>query len=298
MVSPARRRDAVKYLCRRHKVSERRACRVVGQHRSTQRYAATPSGFEAQLIKAMNGLAVAYPRYGYRRIHSLLVEDGWAVNRKRVERLWRLEGHRVPPVRKKRWGNDASGISDNSAWNLPSVAPNHVWSYDFVAARTRDGGPLRILNVVDEFTRECVGAHVARNIGARDVQWFLEKLFAARGTPKIIRSDNGREFSADLLVDWLTQHSIMAAFVAKGSPQQNCYVERFNGSMRDELLNGEEFHSVTEARVVITGWVEIYNTIRPHRGLHMKTPAAFATSWRPPDASPRPAYSDDTKGGR
>lgn len=297
MVSPARRRDAVKYLCRRHKVSERRACKVVGQHRSTQRYASVPSDFESQLVKAMNAFAVAYPRYGYRRIHSLLVEDGWSINRKRVERLWRLEGHRVPPIRKKRWGNDASGISDNSAWNLPSVAPNHVWSYDFVAARTRDGGPLRILNVVDEFTRECVGAHVARNIGARDVQRFLEQLFKTRGRPKIIRSDNGREFSADLLVDWLTEHKITAAFVAKGSPQENCFVERFNGSMRDELLNGEEFHSVTEARVVAQ-WVEIYNTIRPHRGLRMKTPAAFAASWRPPDVSGPPAYDGGKKGGR
>ena len=298
MVSPARRRDAVKYLCRRHKVSERRACKVVGQHRSTQRYAAVPSDFETQLLKAMNAFAAAYPRYGYRRIHSLLVEDGWSVNRKRVERLWRLEGHRVPPIRKKRWGNDASGISDNSAWNLPSVAPNHVWSYDFVAARTRDGGPLRILNVVDEFTRECVGVHVARNIGARDVKRFLEQLFKTRGKPKIIRSDNGREFSADLLVDWLTQQKVTAAFVAKGSPQENCFVERFNGSMRDELLNGEEFHSVTEARVVITQWVEIYNTIRPHRGLRMKTPAAFAASWRPTNASPPSTYDGSKKGGR
>ena len=298
MVSPARRRDAVKYLCRRHKVSERRACKVVGQHRSTQRYAPVPSDFESQLVKAMNAFSVAYPRYGYRRVHSLLVEDGWAVNRKRVERLWRLEGNRVPPARKKRWGNDASGISANSAWNLPSVAPNHVWSYDFVAARTRDGGPLRILNVVDEFTRECVGAHVARNVGARDVQRFLDKLFAARGVPKIVRSDNGREFSADLLVGWLGQRGVTAAFVAKGSPQENCYVERFNGSMRDELLNGEEFHSVTEARVVIAGWVEIYNTIRPHRGLHMKTPAAFAEAWRPADERSGLTYSDAKKGGR
>ena len=298
MVSPARRRDAVSYLCRRHKVSERRACQVVGQHRSTQRYAAVPSDFESQLVKAMNAFAATYPRYGYRRVHSLLVEDGWAINRKRVERLWRLEGHKVPPIRKKRWGNDASGISDNSAWNLPSIAPRHVWSYDFVAARTRDGGPLRILNVVDEFTRECVGVHVARNIGARDVQRFLEQLFKTRGRPTIVRSDNGREFSADLLVDWLTERGVTAAFIAKGSPQENCYVERFNGSMRDELLNGEEFHSVTEARVVIGQWVEIYNTIRPHRGLAMKTPAAFAASWRPPDATTRPTYDVGKKGGR
>lgn len=279
MVSPARRRDAVAYLCRRHKVSERRACQVVGQHRSTQRYAAVPSDFESRLVKEMNALAERHPRFGYRMIHSMLVDAGWAVNRKRIERLWRLEGHRVPPARKKRWGNDAIGVDANSAWNLPATAPDHVWSYDFVAARTSNGGPLRILNVVDEFTRECVGVHVARSIGARDVARFLERVIAKRGAPRILRSDNGREFTADVLVAWLNDHGITPAFVAKASPQQNCYVERFNGTMRDQLLNGEQFHSVTEARVVLADWVELYNTVRPHRALGMKAPARYAIEW-------------------
>lgn len=279
MVSPARRRDAVKYLCRRHKVSERRACKVVGQHRSTQRHVAVPSDFEARLVKAMNKLAETHPRFGYRMVHAMLVEDGWAVNRKRIERLWRLEGHKVPPARKKRWGNDATGVDANSAWNLPAKAPNHVWSYDFVAARTRDGGPLRILNVVDEFTRVCVGVHVQRAIGAREVRRCLERLFALHGKPTYIRSDNGREFTADALVEWLTGQGVTPAFIAKASPQQNCYGERFNGTMRDQLLNGEEFDSVTEARVVIGEWVELYNTVRPHRALKMKTPERFAAEW-------------------
>jgi transposase InsO family protein len=135
------------------------------------------------------------------------------------------------------------------------------------------------LNVVDEFTRQCVGSHVARNIGARGVRAALEKMFAVHGRPAIIRSDNGREFAADSLVNWLTDQKITAAFVAKASPQQNCYVERFNGTMRDQLLNGEEFHSVTEARVVIGEWVELYNTIRPHRALKMRTPERFAAEW-------------------
>lgn len=278
-MSPARRRDAVVYLCRRHKVSERRACQLVGQYRSTQRYVLVPSDFEARLVKAMNALATEHPRFGYRIVHSMLVEAGWAVNRKRIERLWRLEGHKVPPVRKKRWGNDASGVDANSAWSLPALAPNHVWSYDFVSARTADGAPLRILNVVDEFTRECVGAFVARSIGAGEVRRFLERLFAKRSKPKIIRSDNGREFAADSLVGWLVEQGVTAAFVAKASPQQNCYVERFNGTMRDQLLNGELFHTVTEARVVIGEWVELYNTVRPHRALKMKTPAAFGAAW-------------------
>jgi putative transposase len=287
MVSPARRRDAVRYLCRRHKVSERRACQVVGQHRSTQRYAPIPSDYETRLVAEMRALADEHPRFGYRIIHSMLVERGWAVNRKRIERLWRLEGLRVPPARKKRWGNDATGVDANSAWALPALAPCHVWSYDFVAARTRDGGPLRILNVVDEFTRECVGAHVARNIGTREVRRVLERLFSERGRPDIIRSDNGREFSSAELVAWLTQQGVTAAFIAKASPQQNCYVERFNGTMRDQLLNGEEFHSVTEAQVVIGGWVELYNTIRPHRALKMRTPERFAADWHQANPTPR-----------
>jgi transposase InsO family protein len=277
MVSPIRRRDAVAFLVRRHKVSERRACQVVGQHRSTQRYVAVPGDFEVRLVKAMRQLAEEHPRWGYRRIHVLLVDAGWPVNLKRVERLWRLEGLRVPDRNKHR-ATKGGGSDANSAWALPAVRPNHVWSYDFVAARTVDGGPLRILNIVDEFTREAVASHVARSIGARDVVKVLDKTFAGRATPAIIRSDNGREFTAATVVDWLTDRGVTAAFIEKASPQQNCYVERFNGSMRDELLDGELFHSVVEARVVIGQWLEIYNHSRPHRGLGMMTPAAFAAT--------------------
>lgn len=298
MVSPARRRDAVKYLCRRHKVSERRACQLVGQHRSTQRYTPIPSDYESQLVAAMHALALEHPRFGYRMVHALLVDRGWAVNRKRIERLWRLEGLKVPPARKKRWGNDATGVDANSAWALPALAPGHVWSYDFVHVRTRDGGPLRILNVVDEFTRECVGVRVDRSIGTREVRRFLERLFTERGRPQIIRSDNGREFSSAELVTWLTDQGVTPAFIAKASPQQNCYVERFNGTMRDQLLNGEELDSVLEARVVIGAWVVTYNTIRPHRALNMRTPQRFASDWH--QANPelrrgtRPAKSSTT----
>ena len=277
MVSPTRRRDAVAFLVRRHKVSERRACRVVGQHRSTQRYAPVPGDFETRLIKAMHAHAEAHPRWGYRRVHALLLTDGWEVNLKRVHRLWRLEGLKVPGRRQHK-GKKASGTGENSAWALPAVRPNHVWSYDFVAARTVDGGPLRILNIVDEFTREAVGTHVARSIGAREVVRVLDRLFTRRGKPAIIRSDNGREFIAATVVDWLAEHGVTAAFIEKGSPQQNCYVERFNGTMRDELLNGELFHTVLEARVVIGHWLEGYNSSRPHRGLGMMTPAAFAAA--------------------
>jgi transposase InsO family protein len=285
MVSPARRRDAAAYLVRRHRISQRRACRLVEQHRSTQRYAGVPGDFELRLVKAMNTLADRHPRYGYRRVHALLVADGWAINRKRVERLWRLEGHRVPPRRTKTSGQKALGGAENAIWNLPALRPNHVWSYDFMGSRTREGGPLRILNVVDEFTRECKACVVARNIGARDVQAALEKVFARQGRPAIMRSDNGREFIAQTTIEWLADHGVRPAFVEKASPQQNSYVERFNGTMRDELLNGEEFDSVTEARVLITAWVDLYNTQRPHRGLGMRTPAQFAKDERTASAT-------------
>jgi putative transposase len=170
------------------------------------------------------------------------------------------------------------GTAGGSSWALQAEGPNDVWSYDFVAARTEDGLPLRILNVVDEFTRRSVGCRVARHIGAPDVAAELDELFSRHGRPRLIRSDNGREFIAAGLADWLKERGVGQVFIEKGSPQQNAYVERFNGTMRDELLNGETFRSVLEARVVIAQWREIYNTIRPHRGLGMKTPAAFYES--------------------
>jgi transposase InsO family protein len=278
MVSPARRRDAAAYLQRRHKVSERRACRVVGQHRSTQRYQRVPAEYELRLVARMNELAAAHPRWGYRRVWSLLRAEGWLVNRKRIERLWRLEGHRVPPRRSQASGKKAQGTAEQSIWALPALRPNHVWSYDFMSGRTRDGGTLRILNVVDEYTRVALGCRVARSIGAGDVIIDLEQLFERHGKPELLRSDNGREFIAESLAEWLAGQGVKTAFIEKGSPQQNAFVERFNGTMRDEVLNGEEFDSLLEARVVLADWLVEYNTLRPHRGLGMLTPAAYAAS--------------------
>ncbi len=274
-MSPSRRRAAVDFLKRRHKVSERRACKVVGQNRSTNRYAPVPGDYEQRLVEAIHKLAETHPRYGYRRVHALLVHEGWKVNVKRVERLWRREDLAVLP-RRKSHGQKAIGTDENSAWALPALHPIHIWSYDFVSVRTLDGGPVRVLNVVDEFTRVALGSHIARSIGAAGVVEHLEKLFEIHGKPAMIRSDNGREFIADTVRGWLHDQDVKAVFIAKASPQQNCYVERFNGSMRDELLNGETFRSVTETRVVIEGWLDQYNQVRPHRALGMKTPAAFA----------------------
>jgi putative transposase len=265
---------------RRHKVSERRACRVVGQHRSAQRYVRLPDDFEARLVKEMRGLAETHPRWGYRQIHALLVAEGWKVNRKRIERLWRLEGLKVPPSKSKQSGKKAGGGSQNAIWNLPAVYPDHIWTFDFMTDRTVDGEAFRILNIIDEYTRVCVEAYVARHIGARRVIWVLERLFAQGVKPKIIRSDNGREFIAGVLELWLGEQAVTSAFVEKGSPQQNAFIESFNAGMRRECLNFEEFHSVLEARVVIAEHVELYNTVRRHRALGMKTPAAFAVEVR------------------
>jgi transposase InsO family protein len=275
MVSPTRRRDAACYLQRRHPVSERRACRLVDLHRSTKRYRRVPPDYELRLVRRMNELADRHPRYGYRRIWALLRGEGFILNRKRIERLWRLEGHRVPPRRSKNSGKKALGQGRNASWSLPAAGPGDVWSYDFVSARTRSGAPLRILNVVDEYTRVAVGCRVAPSIGAREVRSFLPELFGT-AKPRMIRSDNGREFIASSLVDWLDSQGVVCAFIEKGRPQQNAFVERFNGTMRDEVLNGEEFANVLEARVVLAAWIEEYNSQRPHRGLGMKTPRQFA----------------------
>jgi len=289
-VSPARRRAAVTHLQRRFGVSQRRARRVVGQVRSTQRYAPTPSDLEARLVKEMHAHAEAHPRWGYRRVHALLVADGWTVNLKRIERLWRAEGLRVPPRRLVRPGGKGPGGDGNAAWARPALRPGHTWSYDFMTLRTTDGRPMRLLNVVDEYSRVAVGFHVARSIGARGVISTLARLFATYGAPQVIRSDNGREFVAASVVAFLAEHGVQAAPVAKASPQQNCYVERFNGTMRDELLDGETFDTVTEARVVIGRYYVEYNTIRPHRGLGMVTPLAF-------DKAERQRLRDQDEGG-
>jgi transposase InsO family protein len=266
----------VAHLQRRFNVSQRRACAVVGQHRSSQRYVPVPTDFEQQLVAAMRKVADRYPRFGYRRVHALLVADGWDVNVKRIERLWHVHGLRVPPARSKASGQKALGTDVHALWNLPSTRPGHVWTYDFMSVRTVNGTGLRILNVVDEFTRVCVGSHVAYSIGATEVRRALEPIFAAHGRPLLMRSDNGREFIAATLQAWLREQGVTPIFVAKASPQQNGFIERFNGSMRDELLNREVFRSLTEARVVVANWVWHYNNERPHSGLEMKTPAAYA----------------------
>lgn len=263
-------------LVRKHKVSERRACRLVGQHRSTNRYLPTPSDFEEQLVTRMIELADEHPKWGYRMISGLLVAEGWPVNKKRIERLWRREGLQVPPMKAKNSGQKALGDDSNSIWRLPPEHRNHIWSYDFIKRRTSDGRPIRVLNVMDEFTRVGLGSHAARSIGAKSVQAHLTKLFERHGRPTLIRADNGREFIADTLLDWLGEQQVRGVFIAKASPWQNGYTERFNGTMEREVFGHEVYHSVLEVQHVVDQWLIKYNTVRPHRSLAGKTPAAYA----------------------
>jgi putative transposase len=262
-------------------VSERLACRVLGQHRSTQRKTPKGRADEAALTADIVALATEYGRYGYRRITAMLQAAGWAVNVKRVERIWRLEGLKVPgkqPKKGRLWLNDGSCV------RLRPERPNHVWSYDFVEDRTHDGRKLRMLNVIDEFTRECLTIRVDRKLKSTDVIDVLSDLFILRGVPGHVRSDNGPEFIAKAVREWIAAVGARTAFIEPGSPWENGYCESFNSKLRDELLNGELFYSLAEARIVIESWRQHYNTLRPHSSLGYKPPAPAAISW--PDAPP------------
>ena len=215
-------------------------------------------------------LARQYGRYGYRRVTALLRAESWRCNHKRVERIWRREGLRVPaqqPKRGRLWLNDGSCV------RLRPERANHVWAYDFVEDRTRDGRKLRMLNVVDEFTRECLCIRVGRKLGSADVIDVLADLFIARGTPGFIRSDNGSEFVATAVKGWISGVGAKTAYIEPGSPWENGYVESFNGKLRDELLNTEVFNTLLEARVLIEQWRVHFNTVRPHSSLGYRPPA-------------------------
>jgi putative transposase len=275
VVSPARRRACIEHVVRELGVSERKACAVLGQHRSTQRKLPRGSDDEAALTADIVELAKRYGRYGYRRIAALLRDAGWAVNRKRVERIWRREGLKVPQRQAKRgrlWLADGSGI------RLRPERANHVWAYDFVEDRMRDGRKFRMLCVVDEFTREALAIRVARKLGSTEVIDVLTDLFLTHGTPGHIRSDQGPEFIAAAVKAWITGVGARTAYVEKASPWENGYVESFNGKLRDEFLNGEVFNTVREAQVLIEGWRQHYNRVRPHSSLGYRPPAPETVS--------------------
>ncbi len=261
------------HVCEELQVSERRACRVLGQARSTQRHRPVLSEPERRLRSRMVELAREYGRYGYRRITAMLWREGWQVNHKKVERIWRQEGLKVPRRQSKRsrlWLNDGSCVRRRAKY------ANHVWSYDFLHERTHEGKVFRILAVVDEYTRECLALEVGRRLNSEDVLATLARLFVERGAPAYIRSDNGAEFTAGAVRNWLERVKVQTLYIEPGSPWENGYVESFNGKFRDELLNGEIFYTLTEARVIIERWRHYYNRERPHSSLGYRPPAPEA----------------------
>jgi putative transposase len=264
-------------------VSERRACRVLGQARSTQRRELRASEEEQQLTKEIVALASRFGRYGYRTVTGLLRLEGWRVNHKRVERIWRQEGLKVPrkqPKRGRLWLNDGSCI------RLRPRHKDHVWSYDFVHERTHDGCPLKILTLIDEYTRECLALRVERRLTSEQLLETLAELFVFRGTPEHIRSDNGPEFTARAVRGWPEKVGVKTLFIQPGSPWENGYNESFNGKLRDQLLNGEIFYTLQESKAVLERWRWHYNHVRPHSSLGNRPPAPEAWSPGGPGSAP------------
>jgi len=260
----------VEGIRQKYRLSERRACRIVSQPRGTQRYVPTARADEDVLTEAVVTLASQYGRYGYRRVTALLRTAGWRVSKDRVQRIWRREGLKVPKKQRPRgrlWLNDGSCI------RLRPERPRHVWSYDFVLAQTHDGRAVRLLTLIDEFTRECLAIRVARRINSFGVIETLADAMLSHGVPEHIRSDNGPEMTAKIVRDWLGKIGSKTLFIAPGSPWENGYCESFNGKLRDELLNGEIFYSLKEARIVIEQWRRHYNQQRPHSALGYRPPA-------------------------
>jgi len=263
-------------LMDRKGLSERRACQIVGQHRSTQRRERCVAGEDAALRARLRKFSRDRPRWGYRRAHTQLREEGWTVNRKRVQRLWREEGLRVPARRRKRY---RLGESTVPAKRLAAQRPNHVWALDFQFDQTADGRVLKLLNIVDEFTREALDVCCERRIDADRTVQRLERLVTERGAPEHVRCDNGPELTANALRDWCRFSKAGSAYIDPGSPWQNAYVESFNSRLRDELLGVEQFSCLAEAQVLIEDWRQDYNEHRPHSALGMTAPAKFARAW-------------------
>jgi putative transposase len=264
-------------LMDRKGLSERRACQIAGQHRSTQRRPACVRVDDGALRARLRRFSKDRPRWGYRRAHAQLREEGWEVNRKRVQRLWREEGLRVPVRRRKR---QRLGDSTVPAKRLSAEHPGHVWALDFQFDQTADGRILKLLHVIDEFTREALDVLCERRIDADLTVARLERLAGKRGAPEHVRCDNGPELTANALRDWCRFSRAGSAYIEPGSPWQNPYVESFGSRIRDELLSVEQFSCLVEAKVMVEDWREDYNRRRPHSALQMMAPAKFAEAWR------------------
>lgn len=259
-------------------ISERRACQITGQPRSTQRRKPVMADTERQLRAWLVEFSRKRPRFGYRRAHAIARKNGFKVNRKKVQRIWREEGLKVTHKAKKR---SRIGNSSTESRLLEAEYPNRVWALDFQDDQTSDGRRLRYLNVVDEFTRQVLATHVARSITADRTVEVLEELVETRGeAPGFIRSDNGPELTSHALADWCRFSGAGAAFIEPGSPWQNAYVESLNSRLRDELLNQELFHTLLEAQVLAEDWRIDHNQHHPHSALGMLSPDEFAAIWR------------------
>jgi putative transposase len=258
-------------------LSERRACEIAGQRRSTQRYEPKVADDDAALRRQLRRISARHKRWGYRRAHGHLVNhEGWTVNRKRVQRIWREEGLRVPPqaTKRRRAGQSTGELPDRAEY------PGHVWALDFQHDATSAGVELRFLNVVDEFTREALATDVGRSFTADDTVEVLERLAAAHSQPGFVRMDNGPELTALALQAWCERAEVQTTYIEPGCPWQNPWIESFNARFRDEVLNCEVFDSVLEARVIAEGWRADYIRYHPHSALGMLAPSVFAERWR------------------
>lgn len=285
----------MKHMAERCVASERRACDVIEQPRSTQRYQCCPRETEQRLVQRLHELVREHPRYGYRRMWAMLRAEGWRVNRKRIYRLWSREGFRVPQKQRKR---RRLGCSASSIVRRRPQHKDHVWCWDFIHDRDERGRPLKWLSIVDEFTRECLALEVARSIRAEDVIDVVRELFLIRGRPEHLRGDNGPEFIAAELRRWLDRAEVAPLYIAPGSPWENGYAESFHGRLRDELLNAESFADVHEAKALAERWKNEYNHRRPHSSLGYATPAAFAATLAetPVGAPPLPPFQPAREG--
>jgi putative transposase len=251
---------------------------VIGQPRSSQRYAGRKAERDRRLAERMVELSRENPRYGYRRVWALLRREGWPVNKKRVYRLWRQEGLKVPEKQRKRRRLLLLGESENGCTRRRAEHKDHVWSYDFVMDETEDGRRLKMMPVVDEYTRECLSIDVERSITAEDVVDTLASLFRSRGEPTFIRSDNGPEFIAKAVKQWLELCGVRTLYIEPGSPWENAYSETFISRFSDELLKREVFTNPLEAKVLVEDYRSYYNHYRPHSALGYRTPAEFAVA--------------------
>jgi transposase InsO family protein len=268
-----KRRRLIDHVCDVAQISERRACSTLNIHRSTYRYQARKRPDEERLRVAITDLVYEYGAYGYRLVTGTLRNQGWKVNHKRVERIWREEGLKIPAKQKKRkhlW------FTDGSCVRLRPEYRNHVWSYDFVMDRTSNGKAFRMLTLIDEYTRECLAIMVDRTLTRHDVLECLEDAFVRQGVPKHIRSGNGPEFRAKQVCEWLTEIGVKTQFIEPGSPWENGYNESFNGTLRRELLDREVVDTMYETKVLVERWRKEYNTVRPHSALNYRPPAPEA----------------------